>query len=65
MVDLELSDLFFNSPRPNYTACTNDDVPSKWIAALYDDAINFVRDYPNLCRGISAQELSDNYWSRV
>lgn len=65
MVDLELSDLFFNIRKPNYDAIEYTFDGNEVLAALRDDAINFVRDYPVLCSGVCAADLVDDFWNRI
>ena len=52
---------FRESTKPNYSAMDFCQDGNEVFAALLDDAINFVRQYPNLCKDVTARELADDF----
>lgn len=51
--------------KPNYDAVEFVEDGNEAIAALRDDAINFVRDYPSLCKDVSVDDLVDDFWNHA
>lgn len=60
-VDQDAREFFRIAIKPNYGAMDFCQDGNEVFAALLDDAINFVRHYPNLCKGVTARELAEDF----
>lgn len=65
MVNVELSDLFFNCRKPDFEKMDCDLPSYKYKAALYDAAVEFISDYCELCDGVEPDNLVEDYWRRM
>ncbi len=65
MLTHEVADLFYKGSKPNFDALDGDLPYYCYKAALHDDAIDFIRAFPDLCVGVSARELVESFWNRV
>lgn len=65
MINLELSDVFFNWPKPTYDALDSSATPEALSSAILDEAVSFCAAYPHLTMGVSPEAIADDYWRRA
>jgi hypothetical protein len=66
----ELSDLFFNHEHDTYSALFESENghpldKADVLIAITIDAASFVEKYPNVCDGTTAEDLADDFMSRL
>lgn len=65
-MNTELSDLFFNLPHPRYdAACCVTDNTDDWREALRADAKEVLEMYPQTFDGLTADDLTEDFFKRL